>query len=235
MSCPLRTEYPGAFYHVTSRGNARKAIYWDDDDRTAFLTVLCEVIVQHVWQCHAYCLMNNHYHLLIETPNGNLACGMRQLNGAYTQRFNRLHARVGHIFQGRYKAILVERDSYLMELSRYIELNPFRAGMFDDISLYKWSSFRAMAGLEIAPDWLSVTWILGQFGDEFNASQLKFIEFVHQDLKRPSPWLELKGQILLGSDQFVSQLKHRLNTMIPEREITRNQLLPQRPDMEELF
>ena len=92
-----------------------------------------------------------------------------------------------------------------------------------------------MAGLEIAPDWLSVTWILGQFGDEFNASQLKFIEFVHQDLKRPSPWLELKGQILLGSDQFVSQLKHRLNTMIPEREITRNQLLPQRPDMEELF
>ena len=89
-----------------------------------------------------------------------------------------------------------------------------------------------MAGLEIAPDWLSVTWILDQFGDDFNACQLKFIEFVPQGLKRPSPWLELKGQILLGSDQFVSQLKHRLNTMIPEREITRNQLFPQRPDME---
>ena len=122
-----------------------------------------------------------------------------------------------------------------MELSRYIVLNPIRAGMLKDVSLYKWSSFRAMAGLEIAPDWLSVTWILGQFGDDFNASQLKYIEFVHQGLQRPSPWLDLKGQILLGSDQFVSQLEYRLNMMIPEREITRNQLLPQRPDMEKLF
>ncbi len=232
MSCPLRTEYPGAFYHVTSRGNARKAIYWDDDDRTAFLTVLCEMIVQHGWQCHSFCLMDSNYHLLIETPNGNLARGMRQLNGVYTQRFNRLHARVWHIFQGRYKAILVERDSYLMELSRYIVLNPIRAGMLDDVSPYKGSSFRAMAVLEIAPDWLSVIWILSQFGDDFNASQHKFIEFVHQGLKRPSPWLELKGQILLGSDQFVSQLKHRLNTMIPDRDIPRNQLLPQRTDIE---
>ncbi len=103
-----------------------------------------------------------------------------------------------------------------MELSRYIVFDPLRAGMLDDVSLYNWSSFRAMAGLEISPDWLSVTWILGRFGDDFNASQLKFIEFVHQGLQRPSPWLELKGQILLvGSDQFVSQLKHRLNTMIP--------------------
>ena len=114
MSRPLRIEYHGTFYHVTSRGNAREVIYCDDEDRTTFLTVLCEVIVQHGWQCHAYFLMDNHYHLLIETPNGNLARGMRQLNVVNTQRFNRLHARVSHIFQGRYKAILVERDSYLV-------------------------------------------------------------------------------------------------------------------------
>lgn len=234
MSRPLRIEYPGAFYHVTSRGNARAAIFLDDDDRTAFLNVLSEVIRHSGWLCHAYCLMDNHYHLLIETPNGNLARGMRQLNGIYTQRFNRRHNRVGHIFQGRYKAIIVERDNYLLELSRYIVLNPFRAGTAKEISSYRWSSYRAMSGLDAAPDWLNIAWILGQFGQDVD-SQQRFAEFVEEGKHRSSPWLELKGQILLGTDNFVSQLKPRLKMMIPEREIPREQLLPQRPDMELLF
>ncbi|MEQ5837697.1 transposase [Marinobacter sp. NFXS9] len=120
MARPLRLEFAGALYHVTSRGNRREMIYESDDDRRAWLSILDEVCETFNWVCHAYCLMGNHYHLLIETPEGNLSKGMRQLNGVYTQVFNRHHGRVGHVFQGRYKAILVEKDSYLLELCRYI-------------------------------------------------------------------------------------------------------------------
>ena len=128
MTRPLRLEFPGALYHVTARGNARQGIYLDDQDRHLFLSVLSEVVGRFAWICHAYCLMDNHYHLLIETPQANLSLGMRQLNGVYTQRLNRRHARAGHVFQGRFKAILVERDAYLLKLARYIVLNPLRAG-----------------------------------------------------------------------------------------------------------
>lgn len=111
-----------------------------------FLEVLSEVCERFNWECHAYCLMSNHYHLLIETPDANLSQGMRQLNGVYTQRFNRVHGRVGHVFQGRYKGILVEKDSYLLELARYIVLNPVRAGMVRSAKDWPWSSYRATCG-----------------------------------------------------------------------------------------
>src|SRR5207247_381934 len=147
MARPLRLSYPGALYHVTARGNARQAIYTDDADRQMFLLVLEDVETRYHWLCHAYCLMDNHYHLLLETPQGNLSAGMRQVNGVYTQRFNRRHGRVGHIFQGRFKAILVERESYLLELCRYLVLNPVRAGIVRQPERYRWSSYRATAGL----------------------------------------------------------------------------------------
>ena len=118
MSRPIRIEFCGALYHVTSRGDRREAIYEDDQDRHIFLALLAKVIRQFNWCCHGYCLMGNHYHLLIETPDGNLSKGMRQLNGVYTKTSNRRHQRVGHLFQGRYKAILVDADSYLLELTR---------------------------------------------------------------------------------------------------------------------
>ena len=148
MARPLRIEYPGALYHVTSRGNARAPIYKADADRETFLDVLERVTERFNWLCHAYCLMDNHYHLMIETPDGNLASGMRQLSGVYTQRFNRRHKRVGHVFQGRYKAILVDRDSYLLELCRYVVLNPVRAKMVRSARQWRWSSFRATASGE---------------------------------------------------------------------------------------
>ena len=129
MSRPLRLEFPGALYHVTARGNGRDNIYLDDVDRRAFDDLLSEVCERHVWRVHAACQMGNHYHLLIETPDANLSRGMRQLNGVYTQRFNRWHGRAGHVFQGRYKAILVEKQAYLLELCRYVVLNPVRAAM----------------------------------------------------------------------------------------------------------
>ena len=129
MARPLRIEYPGAVYHITSRGNARGMIFDDDHGMEKFLKVLGTVVKNHRWLCHAYCLMGNHYHLLIETPEANLSRGMRQLNGIYTQSFNRRHGRCGHLFQGRYKAILVEKEKYLLALCRYIVLNPLAAGI----------------------------------------------------------------------------------------------------------
>jgi putative transposase len=129
MARPLRLELAGGVYHVTSRGDGGEDIYLAGADREAWLEVFSHVCERFNWVCHAWCQMTNHYHVLIETPEANLAQGMRQLNGVYTQRFNRAHARVGHVFQGRYKAILVERDSYLLEVARYVVLNPLRAGM----------------------------------------------------------------------------------------------------------
>ena len=154
MARPLRIQYPGALYHVTSRGNARASIYADDGDRRRFLDVLGEVVESYRWCCQAYCLMPNHYHLVVETPQANLSRGMRHLNGLYTQRYNRHRSRVGHVFQGRFKGILVERESHLLELVRYVVLNPVRAGIVEAAENYAWSSLRATLRLAPAPSWL---------------------------------------------------------------------------------
>jgi len=164
MSRPLRLEYAGALYHITSRGDRREAIYENDQDRVAFNSVLNVVCDTYNWVCHTYCQMDNHYHLLIETPDANLSKGMRQLNGVYTQTYNRTHGRVGHVFQGRYKAILVEKENYLLELSRYIELNPVRAGMVQSVSDWPWSSYRATIGLDEGLKCLNTDWLLSAFG-----------------------------------------------------------------------
>src|SRR4030042_6670680 len=140
MARPLRIEFPGAVYHVTSRGNERKAIFRDDQDRKMFLDALVEVARRYNWLCHAYCLMGNH--LLIDTPDGNLSIGMRQLNGICTQRFNKRHGRVGHLFQGRFKAVLVQKDSHLLEACRYVVLNPVRAKGGERPEEWVWSSYR---------------------------------------------------------------------------------------------
>lgn len=129
MARPLRIEFNGGLYHVTSRGDGRDRIYLSDDDRRNWFDIFAGVCNRFNWICHAYCLMDNHYHLLIETPDANLSNGMRKLNGVYTQKFNRTHHRVGHVFQCRFKAIIVDRDAYLLELCRYVVLNPVHAHM----------------------------------------------------------------------------------------------------------
>mgnify|MGYP001575323984 CR=1 FL=1 len=187
MARPLRIEYTGAVYHVTSRGNARKKIFCDDQDKENFLETLAFVIKRHNWLCHAYCLMDNHYHLMIETPDANLSKGMRQLNGVYTQRFNRRHGKPGHIFQGRFKAVLVQKDSYLLELSRYVVSNPVRAGTVQYPKDWKWSSYLATAGLKNAPDYLAVDWLLKQFGSSKKTAQALYKEFVMEGFGKKSP------------------------------------------------
>ena len=149
MARPLRLAFAGALYHVTARGNERRSIFLgdEDSDRAVFLDVLGATCERFNWLLHAYCLMTNHYHLLVETPDANLSKGMRQLNGVFTQYVNRTHARVGHLFQGRFKAILVERESYLLELCRYVVLNPVRARMVADPGDWPWSSYRATVAI----------------------------------------------------------------------------------------
>ena len=163
MGRPLRLEYTGALYHVISRGDRQEDIYETEDDRLLFLVIFGEVCKSYNWICHGYCLMTNHYHLLIETPDANLSQGMRQLNGVYSQKFNRIHKRVGHVFQGRYKAIMVEKESYLLELTRYIVLNPVRAKMVYFAQEWEWSSYRAMIGQSTLPFWLHTDWVLSAF------------------------------------------------------------------------
>ena len=170
MARPLRLEYAGALYHVTARGNARQDIFLDDDDRQRFLGVLDRVVSRFHLLLHAYCLMDNHFHLVVETPEANLSKAMRQLNGVYTQVFNRRHRRVGHVLQGRFKAIVVEREGYLLELCRYVVLNPVRAGLIRQPNTYPWSSYRATAGLASAPACLTVDWLLSQFGRQRSAA-----------------------------------------------------------------
>lgn len=210
MARPLRLELSGGVYHVTSRGDGREDIYLSDADRETWLEVFGQVCERFNWVCHAWCQMTNHYHILIETPEANLAQGMRQLNGVYTQRFNRAHTRVGHVFQGRYKAILVERDSYLLELARYVVLNPLRASMVKRLETWPWSSYLAMCGQAAVPAWLQTDWILGQFGQRRANAIAKYVTFVHEGARLPSVWAQLRGQIFLGSDAFVRKMQARI-------------------------
>ena len=211
MARPLRLEFAGALYHVTSRGNRREAIYETDEDRESFLAVLDDVCGTFNWVCHAYCLMGNHYHLLIETPEGNLSRGMRQLNGVYTQGFNQRHCRVGHVFQGRYKAILVEKDSYLLELARYIVLNPVRAQMVRTAAEWPWSSYQATVSKHSPFPHLYTDWLLAAFGSNRSSAVKAYEQFVAAGKNQPSPWQDLKNQVYLGSGRFVSEVQERID------------------------
>ena len=231
MARPLRLEFPGAVYHVTSRGNDRQDIAIDEHDRSQFLSLLTHVVDRYAWLCHAYCLMGNHYHLLIETPQPNLSLGMRQLNGRYTQAYNRRHERVGHLFQGRFIAILVEKEAHLLELSRYVVLNPVRAKLVSHPRQWAWSSYRATVGETKAPAWLTIDWILGQFGTRTGPAQDRYRAFVTEGHGGPRPWAQLTGQIYLGSEEFVA--RHQPNRVI--RDIPRWQTQAQRPSLHALF
>ena len=231
MARPLRLSFPGAVYHVTSRGNARQDIVADDRDRSQWLSLLAHVVDRYGWLCHAYCLMDNHYHLVIETPKPNLSIGMRQLNGRYTQAYNRRHEQVGHVFQGRFTAILVEKDAHLLELCRYVVLNPVRAKIVSHPRLWVWSSYRATVGETKAPGWLTTDWILSQFGQRGGPAQARYRTFVAEGRGAPAPWEQLTGQIYLGSEKFVAQ--HQPNRVI--RDIPRRQTQAQRPSLETLF
>ena len=205
MARPLRLEFSGALYHVTSRGDRREDIFLIDDDRSDWLAVLGIVCARFNWVVHAFCQMTNHYHLLVETVDGNLSGGMRQLNGLYTQRFNRRHGLAGHLFQGRYKAILVQKEAYLLELTRYVVLNPLRANMVESLEDWRWSSYPFITGQEAPPPWLDADWLLGQFGSQRSKALRGYRQFVMAGRGLPSPMLETRHQLLLGDNAFVER------------------------------
>jgi len=235
MARPLRVEFPGAVYHVTSRGNARKSIYLSDSDRYDLLEILNRVIERYHWLCHSYCLMGNHYHFLFETPEANLSRGMRQLNGVYTQSFNRRHRRVGHLFQGRYKAQLVEHGSYLLEVARYIVLNPVRAKLVSSPADYQWSSYRSTLGLRQAEPFLSTLWLLGQFSSNNHTARRRYRTFVCRGMNGNTLNDEIKNSVIFGSEAFV--LAHGLDNEKTRLlgEVPRVQRFAGRPAMATIF
>ena len=234
MTRPVRIEFEGALYHVTSRGDRREAIYEDDTDRVQFLAILGEVIETFNWVCHAYCQMTNHYHLVIETPDGNLSKGMRQLNGVYTQRSNRRHGRDGHLFQGRYKAILVDGDAYLLELTRYVVLNPVRAGMVALPGDWRWSSYLDMLGEREPPAWLATDGLLAQFSTRRREAVRRYVEFVARGIAEESIWRDLSRQIYLGDDAFVKRMQARCEGLSNTVGVPRAQKRAPAPPLEEL-
>jgi len=215
MTRPVRIEFSGAIYHVTSRGDRREAIYEDDEDRERFLRILGEVVRVWNWTCHAFCLMTNHYHLVIETPDGNLSKGMRQLNGVYTQASNRRHGRVGHLFQGRYKAVLVDGDAYLLELTRYVVLNPVRARMVKHPGEWIWSSYQAMTGQSGALPWMATDGLLAQFSTDRIEAVSRYIQFVDEGMLEESIWTHLNRQIFLGGDRIINH-KQAMHENLPD-------------------
>jgi putative transposase len=235
MTRPLRIEYPGAVYHITSRGNEKKAVFKDDQDRENFLNTLQHVNKRYNWLCHAYCLMTNHYHLLIETPDGNLSLGMRQLNGVYTQLFNKRYNRNGHLFQGRFKGILIQKDSHLLEVCRYVVLNPVRARMVEKPDAYPWSSYLATAGKEKPHPCLTTDWILGQFSGKRGKAEQEYRQFIQWGIGERSVMLDVKGQVILGEDEFADTLVDHLKKHKHVPEIPRSQRYANRPMLEKIF
>ncbi|VAW64045.1 FIG00759408: hypothetical protein, partial [hydrothermal vent metagenome] len=215
----------------TARGNRQEDIFEEDADRLEFISIFQTVCERYNWVCHAYCLMGNHYHLLIETPDANLSKGMRQLNGVYTQTFNRKHNRVGHLFQGRYKSILVEKDSYLLELSRYIVLNPVRAKMVRSAVNWRWSSYRAMTGQIKKPAFLEVDWVLSAFGKRKSKAIAGYKKFVSEGKNQPSPWHTLKNQIYLGGDKFIEKMQLLIDEEKELSEVPSSQRRPVAKDL----
>lgn len=183
-----RFQAPGAIYHITSRGTEGRDVFLDNLDRRRFLSVLANVVEERRWICPAYCLMDNHFHLLVETPEPNLAVGMHRLNSAHANYFNRRHDHAGHLFQSRYGAELVESESHLLESCRYIVLNPVRAGLCRQAGRWHWSSYRATAGYATAPPFLAADWVLRQFADDPRRAALRYVEFVADGVGRRVEW-----------------------------------------------
>lgn len=235
MARPLRIQYPGALYHVIARGNNKRKIFLDDKDRRGFLKWIADVAKTHNLIIHAYCLMTNHYHLLVETPDGNLSTAMRDLNGNYSQWFNARHRRVGHLFEGRFKSYVIEKETYLLTVARYIVLNAVRAGLVTHPRLWKWCSYNATAGMAKAPDWLHVDWLLGNFGKKRALAQKAYREFVMAGLE-DDPYKDLEHDLILGSPQFVHWIwdNHTAGSETL-KEHPREQRIVGRPTLEEIF
>jgi len=236
MGRPLRIEYPGALYHISSRGNEQNPIFHDDSDRSRFLGILEDYHDRYGILIHSYVLMDNHYHLILETPRGNLIKVMHGLNSGYTGYFNRKFERSGHLFQGRYKAILVEKEAYLLELSRYVHLNPIRAGIVKDPSQYPWSSCPGFFWKRKEAHWVEYSWILSRFGPAPKGARTEYRKFLRPDESRAeTPPAKLHGQVILGTKSFIAKTQVLLQQTSLNQEIVERKRLQSYPSPESVL
>jgi len=238
MARPLRVEYAGAYYHVINRGNARDKIFYGDRDRERFLQYLAISAERFSIIIHAYCLMTNHYHLLIETPEPNLSAAIQWLNVSYATYLNKKRRRSGHLFQGRFKSILVQADEWLKYLSRYIHLNPVRSRIVKKPGDYLWSSYRAFTGSIKGPHWLETEWLLSKFGSNRKQATKAYRDFVEkadlQALKNPHE--HLVGGVILGNTGFVDWVKKTfLAVRRDEKEVSQLKHLKPKVSLEEVL
>ena len=213
MARPHRIEFPGALYYVMSRGQRRDAIYEDDTDRELFMDILATVVKRFHWECYAYCQLTHQYQLLIRTKDATLSKAMRYLNGVYTQASNRRHDRDGHVFQGRYKAVLVDPKAYLLEVARYVVLNPVRAGLAEGPQDWHWSSYRATAGLTQSPEWLATDELLARFAGEPQEQRQRYREYVLNGVDIRGLWHHVRRQVYLGDDDFMEHVQRTVADM----------------------
>ena len=235
MAHPLRIEHPGAYYHVINRGNNQEEIFKNDRDREKFLQYLEKASERFSIVFHTYCLMSNHFHLLVETPEPNLSVAMQWINVSYAIYFNRKQGRQGHLFQGRFRAILVDADEYLKHLSRYIHLNPVRAKMVSAPEEYKWSSYSAFIGKIKAPQFLEINWLLSNFGKSKKQAKKNYKDFVGGvDIKTvENPNRRVTEGFILGDSDFVSWIKDNfLSGRKDEKEIPQLKKLKPRVPLE---
>lgn len=235
MARPLRPQFPGAVYHITARGNDKQTIHHDHKDFARFLKFLGQAVDQYRWLCHGYCLMTNHYHLLIETPEPNLARGMKRLNSRYCIAFNRRHRRVGHVLQGRYNSVVVQKEAYLLELCRYIVLNPVRAHMVQKPDDWVWSSYLDTAGKTRPPSFLAKDWVLSHFGRRVKTAMENYTRFVYDGIGKEGPWDEVKGGVYLGDTRFIQEVEGRMDLELMSKEVPLIQRKASRPKLVELF
>ena len=235
MSRPLRIQYPDAWYHVMNRGRRGEDVFTGKKDYNAFINLLKELVEDYNVKIAAYCLLSNHYHLLVQTPTANISRAMRHLNGVYTQRFNKINHCDGQLFRGRFKSILVDADSYLIELLRYIHRNPLESGMVDNINKYTWSSHKAYLSGSKKWDWLHKKYILSLFSRNGGESIRRYKQFVSKGT------LEEINQILarkklptvIGSNSFVEKIKELFFTDKKHEEVPESRYLA--PDIEEII
>jgi REP element-mobilizing transposase RayT len=232
MARALRTDFPGAVHHVTSRGNERRPIFFDDRDREAFLEFLGQAVKRFGWSLAAFVLMTNHFHLVIQTPEPNLSRGMQWFNTAYVVWLNRRHRRSGHLYGGRFKAVVIEKETYFLEVLRYVVLNPVRAGMVGRPEDFRWSSYRATAGLEPAPDWLDVRAALDPFAPRADLAAMYYQDFVAAKIGSPERlWDKLIHGIFLGSQRWARALREKVESKPRSSDHPKTQRAIGRPKM----
>ena len=213
MARPLRLEFAGATYHVTSRGNERRDIFYCDADREKFLMLLAATARRFGWSISAWVLMTNHFHLVVQTPLPNLSRGMHWLNGTYAAWLNTRHQRCGHLFQGRFHSVLIEKERYFSNVLRYVVLNPVRAGLVARPDEYRWSSYRATAGLDNGPDWLDIDAALAAFDGCRETATAAYRQFVLEMIGLHDPlWQELVNGVFLGGEDWAKKMRHQVES-----------------------